>query len=123
MGQIEDPHCAEDVPAYIQHIQFYVPQNYGRVESFVSRYIAEVIIKGDLVFQLADWSPWDEARVYVIKSLWPEFDETKNQGFGGGLLFSQTESSKALALFSLVTVFGWKCYLYSDDLSPLQLGG
>ena len=115
VGQIEDPHYAheDDQPRF--HIQFYAPKQHREIEFFVRRFLNEIVIEGDLLFQFIDWSPYDESVAFIIETVWDAIGNTRQIKEAPGCSFPWEERERAIALFSIATSFGWQCYIYSTQ--------
>ena len=113
-GQVEDPHHAtEDMPSLL-HVQFYSPSEYSRIESFVTTFLTEIVLDGDLLFQVVDWYPFEDCKQFTTAALWQAFGEMRQMGEVTGCLIPSQHWARAIALFSIMTGFRWQCYLYGS---------
>ena len=111
-GQIEDPYGGNSEPRI--RIQFAAPQNYSAVECFVRCFLQDVVGRGELLFVVHDAEPSEECQRYIHAALRSSDGEGRPAAEAPGRLIHEGEKETGIALFSLMSCFGWKCYLYSE---------
>lgn len=95
-------------------IQFQAPDTYGAIENFMRCFFADIVIEGDMLIIVTDHEPEQESQLFVFNALRFHNDENRPIEQAPGFLIEAIEREKAVALFALVTSFGWKSYLYAD---------
>jgi hypothetical protein len=112
-GALQDPYSGESEPEF--RVKSSAPSTYFAIEYFVRAIMREIFTEGELLVEITDRSPSEESRDFVFDSIGSNFtDEFTIERFPGFSL-EHNESERAVALFSVVTCFKWKCYLYGSN--------
>ena len=111
-GQIEDAYHAHEESVPPLHVQCEVPDRYRRIECFVRTVLSEVFLDGDLLVQITDWWPCEGCNEFIFEAMRRSCGETRPIETTPGYLVAETERERAVAIFTMATCFGWKCYIY-----------
>jgi hypothetical protein len=111
-GQIEDPHSGPVAPTFA--LQVYAPQTYAAIECFLRCFIQDLATGSHLLLVAIDCEPSEESQRFVHETIRRSTGEQRSVGDAPGYRADDNESEKLVALFSLMSCFGWKCYLYAD---------
>ena len=109
-GQIEDPYLGDFEPPF--RVQCYAPSTYFATEYFLRGVLSLIIMEGDLVIQATDWSPTEECRDFVFRTMQREANELRPMVEAPGFLIPRLEEERAIAVFAFTVCFKWKSYLY-----------
>lgn len=111
-GHDEQPEKTDSVKA--RPMQFRAPDTYGAIENFMQCFLAEVVAEGDVLIVVTDDEPSRESQIFISDALRLNNGENRHLREAPGYLIRANERDKAIALFALMTSFGWKSYLYGD---------
>jgi hypothetical protein len=110
-GQIEDPYTGEYEPEF--HLIFEAPGSYGQTDAFVEWFLKEVALADPVLLVVTDSNQFGHPSQDVIyDALRCSLGETRPFDDAPAYLIPLAEQDFAVALFSLATTFGWKCFLY-----------
>jgi hypothetical protein len=113
-GQVADPRSKGKKSAY--HITFNAPPdyNYQAFESYWECIIGQVVMTGDLLIVVADADPSLPCQDFIHDAIRKTANERRSVLEAPGYSIDYNEREKAIALLSLSSCFGWKCYLYAN---------
>jgi hypothetical protein len=123
-GQIEDPYTGECEPEF--HLIFEVPRSYEVTDQFVGWFLKEVVRADPVLLVVTDATQVGYPSQDVIHdALRCSLGETRPFDDAPAYLIPLHEQGFAVALFSLATTFGWKCFLYGghDHLALYNWAG
>jgi len=112
VGQIEDPQHGESEPTF--RIVFNAPKNYPACECFVRCFVEQVVAGGELLVVVFDSEPSQPCQEFVCQAMRLAVGETRLIREAPGFQTNFEEREKAVALFTLMSCFRWKCFLYGD---------
>ena len=113
IDQLEAP---RDNLAPNHHLTFYAPShyNYQAVECFLECYLNQIVERGELLLVITDAEPASPAQEFTMTAIRRSLGETRQINETPGYLVDFGNRHEIIALFSLITCFGWKGYLYSE---------
>jgi hypothetical protein len=114
-NQIEDPRHSSDKDAY--HLAFHAPSNYNYQanECFWESVVTEVVDGNELIIVITDMGLEQASQNFVFDAIRQAINEKRSLIEAPGFSFSYDEREKTVALLSLASCFGWKCYLYAGQ--------
>ncbi len=111
-GQIENPYTGEMQPEFC--VQFHAPQNYPAKECFVRAFLNAVVCDGDVLVVVTDSEPSEECQRFIHEAVRTSVGENRTVAEAPGYVVLHSQWEQAIALFSLMSCFRWKCYLYGS---------
>ena len=112
---VEDPaHADVDNPPP-HGFEFYAPTTYYGLECFVDAVLNEVVGHHTVLLVATDCNPSSRSRDFIIDGLRRSIGEARLDVDAPGYVVPANELEKAVGLFSLMSGFRWKCYLYCGD--------
>jgi hypothetical protein len=114
-GQIENPRDSSEEYAF--HFTFKAPLNYNyqALECFWNCIITEVAVADELLIMTTDAEPSVPSQDFILEAVRRTANEKRLLFEAPGYSVSYDEREKAVALLSLMSGFGWKCYLYPSQ--------
>jgi len=110
--QIENPYTGNSQPVF--RIQFSAPEKYQAIECFLRCFLNEILLEGEMLIVVTDSEPSEQCQKFINEAVRHSFSEIRLVEEAPGYRAQYQEKEQAIALFSIMTCFGWKCYLYGS---------
>lgn len=111
-SQIEDPFEGPVDPPF--RVPFKSPMSFRSCECFVRAFLNQIVEQGEILVVVADASPAEPCHELLSNAVRTSIGERRGISDAPGYLIGFPEREQAVAIFSLMVSFAWKCYLYAD---------
>ena len=109
-GTPEDPYYGPVSPSY--YIQFYPPQQFRALQSFVSAYFEIIGSEQPCLVVFTDWALYEQHEMELIVAARLASGDARPLIESSGHFLNANEKNMGTAYFSLATAYGWSSYLY-----------
>ena len=102
-------------------MQFYAPKTYQGTQCLVDTVLREVFEEGETLIVIDYAEPFDDCDQVIMEAM-AKFLEGRHYNYFElppnhfpSFKFKKSEWSRAVALFTLLSTFGWNCFLYGSN--------